>query len=89
MRPRLSRGWLAMRATRLPFLSATIVPVLVGIAIAAFVMALFFTPAVTALLGRRAWWPGHGGDSDEDTESRWARHSYAESYYTPPTEHSR
>ncbi|MFF5036399.1 MMPL family transporter [Nocardia salmonicida] len=61
----------------------------VGIAIAAFVMALFFTPAVTALLGRRAWWPGHGADSDEDTESRWAQHSYAESYYTPPTEHSR
>ncbi|MFD6400375.1 MMPL family transporter [Nocardia sp. NPDC060249] len=61
----------------------------VGIAIAAFVMALFFTPAVTALLGRRAWWPGHGGDSDENAKSRWAEHSYAESYYTPPTEHSR
>ncbi|MFE3618141.1 MMPL family transporter, partial [Streptomyces anulatus] len=61
----------------------------VGIAIAAFVMALFFTPAVTALLGRRAWWPGHGGDSDEDKKSRWAEPSYAESYYTPPTEHSR
>lgn len=61
----------------------------VGIAIAAFVMALFFTPAVTALLGRRAWWPGHGGDSDEDKKSRWAEHSYAESYYTPPTERSR
>jgi RND superfamily putative drug exporter len=44
---------------------------------------------VTALLGRRAWWPGHGGDSDENTKSRWAEHSYAESYYTPPTEHSR
>lgn len=32
----------------------------VGIAIAAFVMAMFFTPALTALIGRRAWWPGHG-----------------------------
>ena len=30
-----------------------------GIAIAAFVMAMFLTPAVTALLGARAWWPGH------------------------------
>ncbi|MDL4816304.1 MMPL family transporter [Actinomadura opuntiae] len=30
-----------------------------GIAIAAFVMALFFTPAVTALIGHAAWWPGH------------------------------
>ncbi|WP_051177939.1 MMPL family transporter [Nocardia concava] len=36
----------------------------VGITIAAFVMALFFTPAVTALIGRRAWWPGHGGDAE-------------------------
>jgi 1,4-dihydroxy-2-naphthoate octaprenyltransferase len=35
VKPRLSLGWLAMRATRLPFLSATIVPVLLGIAIAA------------------------------------------------------
>ncbi|MGW5438380.1 MMPL family transporter [Nocardia asteroides] len=34
----------------------------VGIVIAAFVMAMFFTPAVIALLGQRAWWPGHGGD---------------------------
>ncbi|GAA2243313.1 MULTISPECIES: MMPL family transporter [Kitasatospora] len=31
-----------------------------GILVAAFVMALFFTPSVTALLGRVAWWPGHG-----------------------------
>ena len=30
-----------------------------GIAIAAFVMAMFFTPALTALIGHRAWWPGH------------------------------
>jgi RND superfamily putative drug exporter len=25
----------------------------------AFVMAMFLTPSVTALLGTRAWWPGH------------------------------
>ena len=31
-----------------------------GIAIAAFVMAMFFAPSITALLGQRAWWPGHG-----------------------------
>jgi len=30
-----------------------------GIAVAAFVMALFFTPALTALIGHTAWWPGH------------------------------
>ncbi|MBT0771650.1 MMPL family transporter [Kineosporia sp. J2-2] len=30
-----------------------------GIVIAAFVMAMFFTPALTALFGHAAWWPGH------------------------------
>jgi 1,4-dihydroxy-2-naphthoate polyprenyltransferase len=35
VRPRLSLGWLTLRATRLPFLSATFIPVGVGIAIAA------------------------------------------------------
>lgn len=30
-----------------------------GIAVASFVMALFFTPALTALIGHAAWWPGH------------------------------
>lgn len=32
----------------------------IGIAMAAFVMALFLTPALTALIGHAAWWPGHG-----------------------------
>jgi 1,4-dihydroxy-2-naphthoate octaprenyltransferase len=35
IRPRLAFGWLLLRTTRLPFLSATAVPVLLGIAIAA------------------------------------------------------
>ena len=30
-----------------------------GITLAAFVMAMFFSPSLTALIGRRAWWPGH------------------------------
>lgn len=30
-----------------------------GIAVAAFVMAMFFTPSITALIGHVAWWPGH------------------------------
>jgi RND superfamily putative drug exporter len=30
-----------------------------GIALAAFVMAMFFSPSITALIGNRAWWPGH------------------------------
>ena len=35
VRPRLSFGWLFLRTTRLPFLSATFVPVLLGLAVAA------------------------------------------------------
>ena len=36
-----------------------------GIAVVAFVMALFLTPALTALIGHAAWWPGH---EDRPTE---------------------
>ena len=36
VKPKLSRGWLFLRTTRLPFLTATFVPVLLGIAIAAY-----------------------------------------------------
>jgi RND superfamily putative drug exporter len=36
-----------------------------GIAIAAFVMAMFFTPSLTALIGHAAWWPGHGDRARE------------------------
>jgi RND superfamily putative drug exporter len=41
-----------------------------GIAVAAFVMAMLLTPSLTALIGHRAWWPGHdqeehGPDEDE------------------------
>jgi putative drug exporter of the RND superfamily len=31
-----------------------------GIIISAFVMSMFLVPSVTALLGHKAWWPGHG-----------------------------
>ncbi|WP_067819264.1 MMPL family transporter [Nocardia inohanensis] len=51
----------------------------VGIAIAAFIMAMFFTPAVTALIGRKAWWPGHGGDARQpidDASSDWTAYDY-------------
>ena len=33
-----------------------------GIILAAFVMAMFFSPSLTALVGNRAWWPGHQGE---------------------------
>jgi 1,4-dihydroxy-2-naphthoate octaprenyltransferase len=35
VKPRLSAGWLFLRTTRLPFVSATIVPIILGIAVAA------------------------------------------------------
>jgi putative drug exporter of the RND superfamily len=31
----------------------------IGIMIAAFVMSMFLVPSLTALLGHKAWWPGH------------------------------
>jgi RND superfamily putative drug exporter len=34
-----------------------------GIALAAFVMAMFFSPSLTALIGHRAWWPGRADAS--------------------------
>lgn len=40
-----------------------------GIFIAAFVMSMFFTPAITALLGHAAWWPGHGDEKPEQQAS--------------------
>jgi 1,4-dihydroxy-2-naphthoate polyprenyltransferase len=54
VRPRLSLGWLVLRSTRLPFLSATFVPVAVGLAIAA--LHGFFEPlaALITLLGAAA-----------------------------------
>ncbi|RIQ14475.1 MMPL family transporter [Jiangella rhizosphaerae] len=36
-----------------------------GIFVAAFIMAMFFTPALTALIGHAAWWPGHGDRREE------------------------
>jgi putative drug exporter of the RND superfamily len=40
-----------------------------GIAVAAFVMAMFFTPALTALIGHAAWWPGHGDEKQDERSS--------------------
>jgi RND superfamily putative drug exporter len=37
-----------------------------GIFLAAFVMALFFTPSLTALMGHAAWWPGHADRGTAD-----------------------
>jgi RND superfamily putative drug exporter len=34
--------------------------VAIGITLSAFVMSAFLVPGITAMLGHRAWWPGHG-----------------------------
>jgi 1,4-dihydroxy-2-naphthoate polyprenyltransferase len=54
VRPKLSSGWLFLRATRLPFLSATFVPVLLGIAIAAYVNGFNWWLALLTLVGGAA-----------------------------------
>jgi RND superfamily putative drug exporter len=40
------------------FLTQMGTAVTVGIVLAAFVISVFLVPAVTALIGQRAWWPG-------------------------------
>jgi RND superfamily putative drug exporter len=41
-----------------------------GIFVAAFVMSMFFTPALTALIGHAAWWPGHGDETEAEHDAR-------------------
>ncbi|GAA2604553.1 MMPL family transporter [Actinomadura fulvescens] len=36
--------------------------VAIGIVLSAFVISIFLVPALTALLGHKAWWPGHGDE---------------------------
>jgi putative drug exporter of the RND superfamily len=40
-----------------------------GILVAAFVMSILLTPALTALIGHRAWWPGHQDRPDRSPAS--------------------
>jgi 1,4-dihydroxy-2-naphthoate octaprenyltransferase len=51
VKPRLSFGFLVLRATRLPFLSATIVPVVLGIAIAATHGSFDLVAALLTIVG--------------------------------------
>ena len=51
VKPRLGFGWLALRTTRLPFLTATIVPVVLGIAIAARQGSFDLLTAVLTVIG--------------------------------------
>jgi 1,4-dihydroxy-2-naphthoate polyprenyltransferase len=51
VRPKLAFGWLFLRATRLPFLTATFVPILLGIAVAAFANGFNWWVALLTLIG--------------------------------------
>jgi 1,4-dihydroxy-2-naphthoate octaprenyltransferase len=51
VRPRLSFGWLFLRATRLPFLSATFIPILLGIAVAAWTNGFNWWLALLTVVG--------------------------------------
>lgn len=51
VKPRLSPGWLFLRATRLPFLTATVVPVGLGISVAALHGSWHWWAAVLTLVG--------------------------------------
>jgi 1,4-dihydroxy-2-naphthoate polyprenyltransferase len=51
VKPRLSFGFLTLRATRLPFLTATIVPVLLGILIAASHGSFDLVAAILTIIG--------------------------------------
>ena len=51
VKPRLSLGWLILRTTRLPFLTATIVPVVLGIVIAARQGSFDLLTAVLTVVG--------------------------------------
>ena len=51
IRPRLSPFWLALRTTRLPFLSATAVPVVLGIAVAASHGVFTWWTALLTIIG--------------------------------------
>jgi len=51
VRPKLAFGWLFLRATRLPFLTATIVPVLLGIAVAGWTDGFNWWVALLTVIG--------------------------------------
>jgi len=44
-----------------------------GIVLAAFVMAMFFSPSLTALIGNRAWWPGNSNRKRAEPSETSAR----------------
>jgi putative drug exporter of the RND superfamily len=60
----LAGTFASMMLAGVAFLTEMGFAVAIGIAISAFVMSMFLVPSVTALLGHKAWWPGHGDSAD-------------------------
>ncbi|MEU8307576.1 MMPL family transporter [Actinomadura sp. NPDC048955] len=55
--------------------------VAIGIALSAFVMSTFLVPGLTAMLGHRAWWPGHGDEPKKQPRPNDTREDFAPSGY--------
>lgn len=53
--------------------------VAIGIALSAFVMSTFLVPGLTALLGHKAWWPGHGDEPNKPLKPSDTREDFAPS----------
>ncbi|GAA4374971.1 MMPL family transporter [Actinomadura verrucosospora] len=51
--------------------------VAIGIALSAFVMSTFLVPGLTAMLGHRAWWPGHGDEPKKQPRANDTREDFA------------
>jgi putative drug exporter of the RND superfamily len=61
----LAGTFASMMLAGISFLSEMGFAVSIGILISAFVMSMFLVPSITALLGHKAWWPGHGDEPDQ------------------------
>ncbi|WP_433333741.1 MMPL family transporter [Spirillospora sp. CA-294931] len=55
----------------------------IGIALSAFVMAIFLVPGITALLGHKAWWPGHADQPKTPPQHYPPQGGAPEGYYAP------
>lgn len=55
--------------------------VAIGIALSAFVMSTFLVPGLTAMLGHKAWWPGHGDEPDTPLRPADTREDFAPTGY--------
>ncbi|TDD84888.1 MMPL family transporter [Actinomadura darangshiensis] len=55
--------------------------VAIGIALSAFVMSTFLVPGLTAMLGHKAWWPGHGDEPKKEVRPGDTREDFVPTGY--------